>query len=300
MSLRGFLAVSGMLAFSSPAFALIAGGCGTACIHNSGSGTPENFLPYILRQGLLIIAFYISGYIFGRMVQKQKISANFARKMVCLLTFGVSYANSLSVPATGTLFAVILTAAGCGVILLMLATLSAPCRAKSPFLNTVFAAINRPEDAPYTLPWLATEAVATSVVVMAAIPAIGFFADRVMADGRVFYALMLIPVFASGIGDALAEIVGKKWGRHHYKTRSVFGGRTYTRSLEGSAMVFLTAVIVGLCVAAPFDFHLPVFFWKAFILLPLTLTLAEALAPHTWDNPLLYLIGYVTIAFCLL
>jgi dolichol kinase len=299
------LAAALAVLFAHPAFALVAGGCGTACI-NAGSlhpGTQDfsaGFLPYLWRQLSLVAAFYISGYIFGRRVQKKKMSASLSRKLVCILTFAVSYANSLSAPAYGTFFTLMLILFGGAVILLMLGSLSLPLRRRVPALETVFASINRPEDEPYTLAWLVTEAVATTAVIMFSIPAIGYFAAGLMADSRVLYGMLLIPVFASGIGDALAEIVGKKWGRHPYATRSVFGNRVYTRTLEGSAMVFLTTLIVGLCVALPFSFQMPIFFWKAFILLPITLTLAEAKAPHTWDNPLLYLTGYATIILCLM
>lgn len=301
-----FVAITTLIIFPlMPAFAIIAGGCGTACL-NSGDvtlplqNTFQDFLPYLWRQLLLVMTFYLSGYVLGRLVQKEKISPSFSRKLVCLLTFAVSYINSLSTPAYGSFITCMLVAFGCVIILLMLGSLAKPFRDNFPALRTIFSSINRPEDEPYTLTWLATEVIITSLVIIIFIPLIHFFSKNILIDQSILYGVMLIPIFASGIGDALAEIVGKKWGRHHYQTRSIFGNRVYTRSLEGSSMVFLTTIITGLVVAMQFSFHMPVFFWKAFILLPITLTLAEAKSPHTWDNPLLYFTGYVTIILCLL
>lgn len=281
---------------------MVAGGCVGACagsITDTTLITWHDLAPYFWRQLILVGVFYLSGYILGHLVGQKKITASVSRKMVCILTFMVSYANSLSIPALNITATCGLIAFGCIVILIMLGSLSAPFRKHIPILATVFRAINRPEDAPYTLAWLATENIVTSIVMIAFIPIINHLAQHHTIDQDILYGMMIIPVFASGIGDALAEIVGKKWGSHHYHTRSVFGDRIYTRSLEGSFMVFLTTLVVGIIVAGHFSFHMPVSFWQSFILLPITLTLAEAKSPHTWDNPLLYLTGYATIIACL-
>lgn len=45
-------------------------------------------------------------------------------------------------------------------------------------------------------------------------------------------------VMAMTIGDALASIIGRKWGRHKY---TILGS---TRSLEGSALMFISSLIV--------------------------------------------------------
>lgn len=299
--MKALFFLSVMLLISTPSYALIAGGCGTGCVTGAGGGDVAASLElYLMRQALVVAAFYLFGYILGRRVQSGRMSASLSRKALCLITFGISFANSLSVPTGGVGFTCVLIGIGCLIVLAMLASLSKPLRSRVRFLETVFCSINRPEDVPYTLRWLASEAVMTSAIIAIFVPTIDYMGQNYVAQPEVFYGLMLVPIFASGIGDALAEIVGKKWGRHHYNTRAVFGGGTYTRSFEGSAMVFITTVVVGVVVAAQFSFALPVFFWKAFALLPFTLTLAEAKAPHTWDNPLLYLVGYLTIFISLL
>ncbi|HEY8189537.1 MAG TPA: hypothetical protein VIF12_02550 [Micavibrio sp.] len=300
MKIFSFIPIFAFMSLVSfPAQALVAGGCGTACMTGGGLATSFDLTFYLWRQALVIAAFYGFGYILGRFVQRKALSASLSRKTICLLTFAVSYANSFFTPAYDMAVTAGLVALGGAMIVLMLASLALPVRKRLPAFSAVFASISRPEDEPYTLPWLATEAIATTLVILIFLPVIDYFFDHILADRNVFYAMMLIPIFASGVGDALAEIVGKRWGRHHYTTRSIFGNRIYARSLEGSAMVFSTTLAVALIVAASFNFHLPDFFWKAFILLPITLTLAEAKAPHTWDNPLMYFVGYLTIIFCL-
>jgi phytol kinase len=285
-----------------PAFALIAGGCGTACISSVPGSTQDAIsLNLILsRQAIIIALFYLSGYVCGRLVINKKLSANISRKIVCILTFAASYANSFFMPAFSMSDSMMALGVGTVSLLLMLTTLSSPFRKRISVLNIVFSAINRPEDEPHTILWLSTEAIVTSLIIAGFLPLISFVSKDLINTQDIFIALLLIPIFASGIGDALAEIVGKKYGRHTYTTYSIFKKRAYTRSFEGSAMVFLTTVLTGIFVLALHSFDVPYFVWKAIILLPVTLTIAEAKAPHTWDNPIMYATGYLTIILCVI
>jgi phytol kinase len=98
---------------------------------------------------------------------------------------------------------------------------------------------------------------------------------------------------AVGLADAVAEPVGIRFGRHRYRIPlpSRPGGIVTTRSLEGSAAVFVAAVIAaaialaatkhGTAGAAPMTSlgglgRLAVFAGAC--------TLVEAVAPHGWDN----------------
>lgn len=79
-----------------------------------------------------------------------------------------------------------------------------------------------------------------------------------------------------GIGDGIAEPIGRRWGRHTYRVRSLAGAGA-VRSLEGSAAVFagcLTVLLAcfGLTVLAPA------------LVLALILTVVEAFSPHGLDN----------------
>jgi dolichol kinase len=100
--------------------------------------------------------------------------------------------------------------------------------------------------------------------------------------------LLAIPLFVTAFGDGLAEPVGVKFGKNKYEVTGLFTDRVYTKSYEGSAMVTISTIVV-------FVFFRYLFSWNRFILLfnfmPFLMTLTEALAPHTWDNPFLYLMG---------
>ncbi len=66
----------------------------------------------------------------------------------------------------------------------------------------------------------------------------------------------------------------------------------YVRTIEGSACDFITSVIVIFLFQSYFS---PAEFICALIVIPIVMTLAEALAPHTWDTPFLFFIGYLTL-----
>ncbi len=292
--------------YTSPAQALIAGGCGTGCANNLSPVDPKSFLDilttFLIYQGVITLIFYISGYIFGRRVEAGKLTANISRKFVCLTTFLASFANSILMSnSSGSSSHPIFIILGLFALLLMLATLKENMRLRFPFLRTVFSSINRPEDAPHTLKWLSTEAIATTTIILIFnIILAKYVLPHSMTSPAMLSTIMLIPIFASGLGDSFAEIVGKKWGKHPYQTTALFTDKKYTRTIEGSATVFAITLITGLCVAYMQSYHTPEFFWKAVYFLPLTLTIAEAKSPHTWDNPFLYLTGYLTIVICLM
>ena len=102
----------------------------------------------------------------------------------------------------------------------------------------------------------------------------------------------MIPILVNGIGDGLAEPVGVRFGRLKYKTYSLFSKIKYERTLEGSACVFFTSLIVIIFFHSSFTFSE---FFSVLIVFPLVMTLAEAFAPHTWDTPFLFFFGFFTI-----
>ncbi len=80
-----------------------------------------------------------------------------------------------------------------------------------------------------------------------------------------------------GIGDGVAEPVGRRLGRHRYRVPSLIRGKPAVRSLEGSAAVFVGCLLTLLaCFGTDF---LPLAAGLA-----LVLTLVEAVSPHGLDN----------------
>jgi hypothetical protein len=78
-----------------------------------------------------------------------------------------------------------------------------------------------------------------------------------------------------GIGDGIAEPIGRRIGRHKYRVRSLTG--TAVRSLEGSAAMFVGCLAVLIACFGSGAI-------AAAVLLALLLTVVEAVSPHGLDN----------------
>ena len=140
-----------------------------------------------------------------------------------------------------------------------------------------FLSINRYEDRPNTLLWFLSQMTSVNLIVT---PMTIWFAHN-----NIFH-LFWIPVFASGLGDGLAEIVGKKCGKHKYNVYALFSDTIYTRSLEGSFCVWLFTFIG---IAIGYSYYSSILkFIMTILILPILTTLVEAFSPHTWDNHFIF------------
>ncbi len=147
----------------------------------------------------------------------------------------------------------------------------------------MFAAFDRPEDQPHSLKWLFTQYLTTYLV---AIPLWLVF------DYMNHQEAIMIIILINAIGDGLAEPIGITWGKHKYNVKALFTSKTYTRSFEGSACVFITALIVLIV----FHNHMTAAqFIISIFIVPIVATLAEAKSPHTWDSPFIFLFTGVAL-----
>ncbi|MBM3250578.1 MAG: hypothetical protein FJZ09_07080 [Candidatus Omnitrophica bacterium] len=158
-----------------------------------------------------------------------------------------------------------------------------PVREAISIIGTAFSSFDRPEDRPYTLLWFFTQQVAGYLVLM---PAMEIFDKYQMMN------LLSIPILIGTFGDGLAEPVGVRFGKCRYMTCAIFTKRKYIRTLEGSLTVFISSILIT---AFFYPFFNAAQFIALIITLPITMTLVEAFAPHTWDNPLMSLIGFANI-----
>lgn len=219
---------------------------------------------------------FLAAFFLGLWVLRGSIRVNYTRKILHFLLFFVPLTLAAYLPYPGSYLTVVLSGL---VFLASILALSEPLRSRSRFLATVFAAFDRPEDRPYTLLWLTTQTFATYVVLLAVLAWLQRY-DKV--------PLIYITVLVAAIGDGLAEPVGVRFGRHTYRTRALFTDRTYTRSLEGSACVLMSAVLAIFLMRSQLE---STQFFLALLVIPVAMTLAEAWSPHTWDGPFLYLAG---------
>jgi dolichol kinase len=231
---------------------------------------------YWQRTATQLLSLGAIAYLSGLLATSGGVKVNYTRKINHFAIFFLPIFLADVFPYQSTLESNIVS----GIIYAgMLAVLTKPVRKRVGFIRTVFASFDRPEDRPHTMLWLTTQIVAGYSVL---IP-LGYFLSAMDAP-----RLIYIPILVNAIGDGLAEPVGVRWGKHTYEVRALTSGRSYTRTIEGSLCVLVTAVLVVLLFRGSFE---AAEFWTALIIIPPAMTLAEARAPHTRDTPFLFMIG---------
>jgi len=160
-----------------------------------------------------------------------------------------------------------------------------PLRESFTILMIQFNSMDRPEDRPNCLNWLVGGNVLPGYVLL-------IFLNFLFAHTCQSAAIFIV-IYIVGLGDGLAEPVGVNFGVNKYMAAGCSCGekevRYYTRSWEGSATVFLSALLFS-CVYY-YQFANLWQFVGACILLPPITTYAEATAPHTLDTGSLIIAG---------
>ena len=111
-----------------------------------------------------------------------------------------------------------------------------------------------------------------------------------LASNIIFGGLAVAGYLVTGLGDAIGEPAGTLLGRHPYRVPSL-ASVPATRSVEGSAAVFLmsvAAILLAACISPQISLA------QGGLLKALAIaaasTLAEAISPHGWDNATLQLV----------
>jgi dolichol kinase len=230
----------------------------------------------IIKLTILLLIQYASGCL----VFYKGVKVNYTRKINHFALFFIPMFIDNIIPVQPSIELLII---GSFVAIGSLIIYIKPIRTNSRLIQRMFLSFDRPEDRPNTLLWLTTQ---TAVGYLIVIPIVIYFFKIGYED------LLLIPILVNGIGDGLAEPVGVRFGRLKYKTYAIFSKIKYERTIEGSACVFFTSIIVIIFFQSGFTSSE---FICALIVFPIVMTLAEALAPHTWDTPFLFLFGYLTL-----
>ena len=230
----------------------------------------------IIKLTILLLIQYAS----GSLVFYKGVKVNYTRKINHFALFFIPMFIDNIIPVQPSIELLII---GSFVAIASLIIYIKPIRTNSRLIQRMFLSFDRPEDRPNTLLWLTTQ---TAVAYLIIIPIVIYFYKIGYED------LLLIPILVNGIGDGLAEPVGVRFGRLKYKTYALFSKIKYERTVEGSACVFFTSVIVIISFQSGFTSSE---FICALIVFPIVMTLAEAFAPHTWDTPFLFLFGYLTL-----
>lgn len=162
-----------------------------------------------------------------------------------------------------------------------------PIRSRVKPLYYCLRSFDRPEDRPYTLLWFISQMLAIALFQM---PMTQYF----VSEG--VWSLYLISAFANGLGDGLAEPIGKIYGKKKYKVIALFSNREYTRSYVGSATVFIATaigVLINYSVLSAIQFSI------LLVVMPPLMTIIEAKSPHTWDNAFMFAACWAVIALVL-
>lgn len=148
--------------------------------------------------------------------------------------------------------------------------------------NILFEALAREKDAPrrswfVILPWLTT--------------LVGGVVSNVY-----FGQFAIAGYLVTGLGDAVGEPAGVRWGRHLYKVWSLSSVRA-TRSVEGSLAVFimsLMAILVAVLIFPELGGS-PFWFLKVVAIAAIS-AITEAVTPHGWDNATMQLVPSALVA----
>jgi len=151
-----------------------------------------------------------------------------------------------------------------------------PFRKYCHVLRLSFAAIERTEDRPLALFFVNMQSTAMTMVQTPMM-------QWMIAENKGL--LIFIPFFSVAFGDGLAEPIGRMYGKHKYEVYALGTDKKYTRSYEGSAVVFFFSLVA--CFIA-----LPQMTWLQFalcvLIIPAANTYAEAKSPHTFDNHIMF------------
>lgn len=235
--------------------------------------------------------YFICWYVTGLLVLKKEVKTNYTRKINHFTLLFLPFLLDMIMipnrpsngPSNGNGNDFFLSIIGVLSGLLYFLFFLKPIRERVKVINTAFISVDRPEDRPYTLSWLTTQTAANFFV------SLPFYAYLMMINKM---ELVFIVMIINGIGDGLAEPIGVRFGKHKYKTYALFSTKKYERSIEGSVCVFITGLFTIIIFGFSFS---PNQFIVALITIPILMTLAEAISPHSWDNPFLSIVGEILL-----
>ena len=255
----------------------------TSYIQMEATNLMEWIMAQLLRFGISFAIWYAGGLL----VSKKGVKVNYTRKInhfsLMFIPFFMDTIHISSESSNGSENNFLLSTLGLLSGLLFMAIFVKPIRERVNVINTAFLSVDRPEDRPFTLTWLTTQTAASFLV---AIPLTGYL----MSINKM--ELIFIIILINGFGDGLAEPIGIRFGKHKYETRALFTDRKYTRSIEGSACVFITGLLAVILFSSSFSTGQ---FILALLAIPILMTLAEAFSPHSWDNAFLLLVGEILL-----
>jgi len=121
---------------------------------------------------------------------------------------------------------------------------------------------------------------------------VSYFATLVggLLSNIIFPHTAIFGYLVAGLGDAVAEPVGTRFGRHPYRVPALRGIGA-VRTLEGSCSIFIvSALALIVCAAASDSLALSGRSLLVMTLIAVISTLVEAISPHGWDNAMMQVV----------
>lgn len=236
---------------------------------------------FILSQMCKVAALAAIAFAGGLLVRHFGVLVNYTRKINHFALFCIPQALDMLFGVAHSILSGIVNGLATVAMFLLFWR---PVRARVPAAQTMFASYDRPEDRPHTLHWLVTQFLAALLVL---IPMLLYF--RHFGFGPL--ALMVVLIVT--IGDGLAEPIGVRYGRRKYTVPGLLVKKRYVRSYAGSACVLLVSAAGVLLFHDAFT---PLQFAIGLLVIPVAVTITEAVSPHTWDSPFLFFSAGVCVA----
>ena len=237
-------------------------------------------LEYWQHHAILYALLFLIQYVCGLLVIHQNVKVNYTRKINHFAFFflPVSLLSVVEYEYNAATFAMDIVC-----VFVFFTFFIAPIRNRVKLISIMFHSFDRPEDRPLTLTWIFSQFAASYLVL---IPLLVYF------DRHDMLPLIMIIIIANGVGDGLAEPVGIRYGKRKYTTYALLTKKKYVRSYVGSACVFVATFMAILMYQQYFSAMQLI---VALLTMPILITLAEAFSPHTWDSPLIYGVGGVSL-----
>ena len=237
----------------------------------------------LLKGVLLLSVMWICGYA----VQNYKVKVSYTRKIVHVCFFSIPFVIDIYL-MNESKHSWIFSLWNVHIIFWLLLLITKPIRKLSSIIQTMYASSDRPVDRGLTQVY-ATIQITLSIFVIAV------FSIMYEDSSK---TLIFIPILSVGIGDGLAEPVRTivddyLWGAHAFSVNGLFSGnRTFDRSLEGCLTVFVGTLSSIMLFFNKLNHSQMIFLISV---LPLTMTILEAVAPHSMDNAILLLWGNIWV-----
>lgn len=209
---------------------------------------------------LSLLWSYLALRLASWLKQKQGWKTGYTRKVFHFVTF-TTIAVLMAIPALG--LPIVCLHGGMTSLVILYAIVRGDG-------HPLYEAMAREKDAPHRTAYIIAPYIAT---LLGGLVSVIYFAPYAIAGFLV-----------TGLGDAVGEPVGTRWGKHRYRVITATSTISH-RSYEGSLAVFIASLIC-LVVAVAMS---PALAWSPslFYFVPLVALLCaavEAVSPHGWDN----------------